>query len=220
MASFMKLQYLAHTASIVTLDKALGLDAVRKNIYDLAMHGFMGEVLTLGRMTRVVQAMRTGIEDSTNQAPSADASMEAVCKREAYRGLCAAATEGLAAVGLAHAQLRTFSGKKLPSEIGATLLDLCQKYKQQLDQINNGADWSFNRAITLQQSLWFDKLQYVDEQSPKQESLSAIPWSSAFFQACGYEVKAAKSDVESYLMLLGLITSGALVRIPTAQALV
>jgi hypothetical protein len=220
MASFDKLQHLAQTASIVTLDKASGLDSLRQNIYDLALHGFMDEVSTLGRMTRVVQAMRSGIEDSTNQASSTDATMEAVCKREAYRGLCAAATEGLTAVGLAHAQLRTFSGRRLPSEFATALRDLCRKYKQQLDQINVGAEWSFRSAITLQQSLWFDKLHDIDEQGSRQESSSAIPWSSLFFQACGYEVKAAKSDADSYLMLLGLITSGALVRIPTAQAMV
>jgi hypothetical protein len=218
MPSFKELQDLAQNASVVTRDNASGLDAVRANIYDLAMHGFLSQVLTLGRLTRVVQALQSGIEDSTNHAPSTDVFIEAIYKREAYRGLCTAATEGLTAAGLAHAQLRRLSGKRLSSKFSIALADLGRKYKQQLDQVNIAADWSSNRAITLQQSLWFDKLLYFDEPSLKQESTSAMPWSSMFFQACGYEEKTAKSHVESSLMLLGLITSGALVRIPTSDA--
>jgi hypothetical protein len=218
MTSFRKLKGLAHTASFFMRDNTSGLDALHVSIYDLAIHGFMSEVLTIARMTRVVVAVRNGIDDSTHQASGANISIQALSQREAYRGLCTAATEGLTAVALAHVELRKFSGNSLSSEFAKALLQISMKYKQQLDLINARADWLSNRRIILKQSHWFDKLLYTQEQDSKKVSLSSMSWSSIFFQACGYEEKSAKSEVDSSLMLLGLITSGTLAGLRTVQA--
>jgi hypothetical protein len=222
MASFKKLQDLVQTARRVARDNATSLDAVHVRIYDLAMHAFMSEVLTLGRMTRVVQAVRNGIEDSANQASdtytSIEASSEAISQREAYRGLCTAANEGLTAAGLAYAELRKFSGTRLSAEFGKTLLPEILEYKQQLDQITIGANWFSNNQIKRLQTHWFDQLLHIEEQGSKQEKMSGLPWIDIFFQSCGYEAKTEKSEVQANLMLLGLITSGALIGLRASQA--
>jgi hypothetical protein len=220
MTSFKKLQYLEQTASVITRENAADSDVVRASIYDLAIRGFMTEVLTLGRMNSVVQAVRNGIEDSINKAPSMDVSIQSLSQRQAYRGLGTAATEGLTATALALAQLRELSRRSFSSEFGAVMQHFCLKYKQQLDQINIGAGWFSSESIALQQKRWLDKLLYSDEQNSKQENMSAIPWSHSFFQECGYEGEAAKSAAKSNLMLLGLTTSGVLAGILASRAAV
>jgi hypothetical protein len=184
------------------------------------MHAFMSEVLTLGRMTRVVQSVRKGIEDSSNQVSNPDVSSKAMPQREACRGLCTAANEGLTAAGLAYVELRKFSGKILSVEFDNALLKVVLDYKQQLDKINMGADWFSDNQITRLQTHWFDQLLHSENQGSKQEKMSATSWSSKFFESCGYEEKIAKSEAESNLMLLGLLTSGALVGLRNAQTVV
>jgi hypothetical protein len=218
MASFKKLQDLTQTARLVAQDNASDLDAVHVSIYDLAMHAFMNEVLTLGRMIRVVQAVRQGIEDSENQTTGADNSTEATFQREAYRGLCKAATEALTAAGLASIELRKFSGENLSAEFGKTLWQAILQYKQQLDQITIEADWLSNNRIKGLQTHWFDQLIYIGQQGSEQEQMSTLPWNDIFFQSCGYKAKTEKSDVQANLMLLGLITSGALIGLRASQA--
>jgi hypothetical protein len=220
MASFKKLQNLTQTARLVARDKASDLDAVHASIYDLAIHGFMSEVLTLGRMTRVVQAVSNGIKDSTNQTPDTNVSNEAMSLREAYRGLCAAATEGLAAAGLAHAEFRKFNGENLSTEFSKALLQEILAYKLQLDQITIEADWPPNNQINHLQVHWFSQFfQHIVEQDSKQEKRSGLHWNYVFFQLCGYEAKTEKSDIQANLMLLGLITSGALTGFRASQAI-
>jgi hypothetical protein len=220
MASFIKLQDLAHSTLLAAQKTPSGLDAVHMGIYDLVVHAFTSEVLTLGRMTIVVQSVYKGIADSANQDPSADVSFNGLSQREAYRGLCAAATEGLTAAGLAYAELRKFSGKSLPLEFDNALSKVALDYGQQLGQINIGAAWfSDSRIVRLQTEL-FDQLLRIDEQDSKREKLTAVPWARKFFLSCGYEGENVKGDIESNLMLLGLITSGILVGLLTAQRVV
>jgi hypothetical protein len=219
MASFKKLQNLTQTARLVARDNVSDLDAMHESIYDLAMHGFMSEVLTLGRMTRVVQAVRNGIEDCTNQTADTNVSNEAMSLHAAYRGLCTAATEGLAAAGFAHAELRKFSGENLSTEFGKALWQEILEYKLQLDQITIEAYWPSNNRISHLQTHWFSQFfQHMGEQDSKQEERSALHWNYVFFQLCGYEVKTEKSDVQANLMLLGLITSGVLTGLRASQA--
>jgi hypothetical protein len=218
MVSFKKLQTLSQTARLVARDNPSDLDAVHVSIYDLVMYAFMNEVLTLGRMISVVQAVRQGIEDSANQAAVADDSTEVLSLREAYRGLCSAATEGLSAAGLAHAALRKLSGENLSAAFGKTLWHGILEYKQQLDQITIEADWLSNNRIKSLQTHWFDQLLRIGQQGSEKEYISTLPWSDIFFQACGYKATTDKSDVQANLMLLGLITSGALTRLRTPQA--
>lgn len=219
MVSFKILQNLAQTAGLATRDNALGVDAVHARIYDLAVNAFMSEVLTLGRMTRVVQAVHDGIADSNIPSHDKDVAGEARSQREAYRGLCAAATEGLAAAGLAHAQFCKFSGNHLSVELGNTLSQEILAYKQLLDHITTKTDWHSHSRINLLQEHWFGQLlQPVGKQGAKQANGSAIPWSDVFFQSCGYETKAENSGIQANLMLLGLITSGAFAAIRASQA--
>jgi hypothetical protein len=219
MASFKKLQNLTQTARLVAQDNVSDLDTMHESIYDLAMHGFMSEVLTLRRMTRVVQAVRHGIEDSTNQTPETNVSNKAMPLREAYRGLCTAATEGLAAAGLAHAELRKFSGENLSTEFGNALWQEILEYKLQLDQITIEADWPSNTRIHHLQTHWFSQFfQHIAKQDSKQEKISAQHWNYVFFQLCGYEAKTEKNDAQANLMLLGLIASGALTGLQASQA--
>jgi hypothetical protein len=219
MTSFKKLQDLVQTARLVARDNASGLDAVHVSIYDLAMHAFMSDVLTLARITSVVQAVQNGIEACTSQASDTDASSQAIFEREAYRGLCTAATEGLTAVGLAQAEFCNFSGKRLSPEFSKALWQETIACKQELDQITILADWSENIRITRIQTHWFDQiLQHIEERHPKHGNISAMPWSHLFFQSCGYEAKTEKNDVQATLMLLGLISSGTLIGLQASYA--
>jgi hypothetical protein len=219
MASFKKIQDLAHTAILVARKASSDLDSVHKGIYDLAMHALMSEVLTLRRMTKVVESVRKGIEDISDRASIADDSGKAKSQREACRGLCTAASEGLTAAGLGYVAMRKFSDNSLSVEFYNALLKVVLDYKRQLDQINMVANWSSDSRIMRLQMYWFDQLLHIEKQDLKQENMSAIPWSHVFFQSCGYEEKIAKNDVESNLMLLGLLTSGALVGLLADQTI-
>ncbi len=218
MASFKILQDLVQKARLAARDNVTSLDAVHVSIYDLAMHAFMNEVLTLARMTCVVQAVRLGIEDSASQAADAGTSGNARSQCEAYRGLCTAANEGLTAASLAYAELRKFSGQNLSAEFSSTLLQEGLEFKRLLDQITIRANWLSNNRITRLQAHGFDQLLQLEEHGSKQEKVSAIPWSHVFFQSCGYETRFEKPDVQATLMLLGLITSGTLIGLRASQA--
>jgi hypothetical protein len=219
MASSKNLQYLAHTAQLYARHNASGLDVVHVSIYELAMHALMSEVLTLGRIAGVVLAVRNGIEDCTIPASGADECSQAIFEREAYRGLCTAATEGLTAVGIAQGEFCKLSGKNLSKEFSKTLAQEILECKRQIDQITIAADWPDSNQIKRSQTHWFDHLfQHIEEQNSKQEMTSAMTWSQVFFQSCGYEAKNEKSDAQASLMLLGLISSGALIGLRSSYA--
>jgi hypothetical protein len=163
--------------------------------------------------------VQNGIEACTSQASDTDASSQAIFEREAYRGLCTAATEGLTAVGLAQAEFCKFNDKRLSTEFRQTLWRETIECKQLIDQITIKADWSENDRITRIQTHWFDQiLQHIEERDPKYENISAMPWSHLFFRSCGYEEKTEGNDVQATLMLLGLVSSGALIGLQASHA--
>jgi hypothetical protein len=210
MDSFSKIQNLVQIACLDARGCASKLDVVHVSICDLATHAFVSELLTLKRMTSVLQAVRKGIEDSADHPSNADISGQATPQRQAYRGLCTAANEGLAAAGLAFAEFRKFSGRSVSAEFRQALLQEATELKLQIDQITVGADWVSNAQVTGLQAHWFDQLLQIEERNSKQEQVSTLPWSSVFFQSCGYETRTEKTDAKGNLMLLGLITNGAL----------
>jgi hypothetical protein len=212
MSSFTKLQNLVQTARLAARENSSGLDDVRASIYDLSIHALMNEVLTLGRLTSLVQAVRNGIEDCTRQASGAVECNQAMFEREAYRGLCTAALEGLTAVGLAGAEFCKLSDGRLSTEFDKALCQAVLECKQQLDQITIEAAWPINDQMSRIQTHWFDQLlQPIAERNFSQKESSAMLWSHTFMQSCGYEAKTEKSDIQANLMLLGLISSGALI---------
>jgi hypothetical protein len=210
MASYAKLQDLEQSVRLFARDSGSGLDAVNVNVYDLAVHAFMSEVLTLERMTRVVQSVRKGIEDSTDHEFTKNTPGDTTFQRQAYRGLCTAANEGLIATGLAFTLFCKLNGNRLSADLEKALLHNGLEFKIQLDQITTNAAWLSINPVTLLQAHWFDQLFHVRKPDSKQGTISAIPWSRSFFQACGYETQTKKNYVEENLMLLGLITSGVL----------
>ncbi len=219
MASSKNLQDLAHTAHLYARHNASGVNVVHVSIYDLAMHAFMSEVLTLGRISSVVLAVRNGIEDCKNQASGTTECSQVMFEREAYRGLCTAATEGLTAVGLAQGEFCKFTGKSLSKEFCKTLVQELMECKLQIDLVTTEADWPDGNRINRIQTHWFDQLfQHIEKENSKQEKTTAVPWSHVFFQSCGYEAKTERSDAQASLMLLGLISSGALIGLRASYA--
>ncbi len=221
MASLQKLQNLVQTARATTQEKPQNMDAVRASIYDVAIKAFMKEVLTLNRMRGVIQAVCEGVNDGTATASGASESDGYALSRMqqgAYRGLCAAADEGLTAIGLAYSEYARLSGHSARAGFGSAWLHDVRAFKQQLDQITLGADWASNSAVTGLQSYWFEKLLNPETANTNAEEVSALDWDDRFFQVCGYEAERGKSNAKASLMLLGLLTNGTLLGIRRSYA--
>lgn len=217
MESFNKIQNLVQTACLDARGSASKLDVVHVSICNLATHAFASELLTLRRLTSVLEAVRKGIEDSADHSSTSDISDPAVSQRQAYRGLCTAANEGLAAAGLAYVAYRKLSGQSVSAEFRQALLKETGALKLQIDQITVGAGWVSNTQITGFQAYWLDQFFSIEERSSKQEKMSSVPWSNALLQSCGYETRTENNDAKANLMLLGLITNGALRGLQVAQ---
>lgn len=218
MASSRKLQNLVQTARFTTLEKSRDLASVRTSIYDVARNAFMKEVLTLDRMRGVIQAVREGVDDGTVAVPGFDGYALAERQQDAYRGLCTAADEGLTAIGLAYAEYVRFHGHYLPASFGSAWLHEVRELRRQIDQITLGADWTSNSAVTGLQSYWFEHLLKPVATNINAEEMSALRWDDRFFQLCGYDAPRDKSNATANLMLLGLLTNGALLGMHSSQA--
>jgi hypothetical protein len=219
MASLRQLKYIAQTASSTTLEKSRDLDAVRASIYEIAINAFMKEVLTLNRMHGVILAVREGVDDGVVTAASgSDDNAPPKMQQCAYRGLCTAADEGLAAIGLAYSEYARFHRYSLPASFGSLWLHEVRALRQQIDQITLGADWTANSAVASLQRYWFEKLLNPVESYINAEEASALGWDDRFFQVCGYEALQDKNNFKASLMLLGLLTSGALMGMRSSQA--
>ncbi|MGA8514748.1 MAG: hypothetical protein WB821_08245 [Burkholderiaceae bacterium] len=217
MSSIFKLQDIVQTVRHTTQDISPNLDAVRASIYDVVMHAFMSEVLTLGRMNGVIRAVRKGVDDSKSTASDAATNTLTLTQLGAYRGLCRAADEGLTAVGLAYTDLLKFHGLSLSTDFEKLLLHETFRLKQQLEQVTFCADWHSNSQVTGLQSHWFAQLSVPLTPDFRAQEASVMPWSARFFQLCGYEPSMGKSDPHASLMLLGLFTSGVLTGLRSAQ---
>jgi hypothetical protein len=217
MDSLRRLLYLVQKTREVAGGNFAGLDVLQSSIYALAMQAFMGEVLTLDRMTAVLQAMQKGIGDSAARSAETDLSRLALAQREAYRGLCRAACEGLSAAGLAYTECMKLNGAVVSADFKKAIAHETRELKQQVDQIINFADWSSNTQITLLQTHCFDQLGNVETSNPKSSTGYELPWSSRFFRLCGYGPTVEKNETQANLMLLGLITNGALTGLHNCQ---
>jgi hypothetical protein len=220
MSSLRKLQDIAHTARLATQEKSPDVDALHSSIYDVVMRAFMTEVLTLSRMNGVIHAVCKGVEDAAG-ASSAGAKKYAAltAQREAYRGLCSAAGEGLTAVGLVYTKFFRFHESRMSVELGAALSRETRILRQQLEQVTRSADWLSNSEVTALQAHWFEQLMEPFAPSPAQlERAPALSWEGRFFQTCGYEPSGRPHDVRANLMLLGLLTSGALIVLRASHA--
>jgi hypothetical protein len=122
-------------------------------------------------------------------------------------------------VGLAQAEFCKFSSERLSTELSEALWQEALACKQQLDQITIKAQWPADNQINHIQTHFFDQLlQPIEKQSSDPEKISAVPWSHVFFESCGYEARTEKSGVQANLMLLGLISSGALIGLRASHA--
>lgn len=218
MTSLRNLDDIEQTARRAAREQSPDLSALRSSIYDVVVHAFMNGVLTLDRMNSVIQAVRSGVDAGTLIAAGWEDYTLAVARQEAYRGLCTAAGEALAAVGLACGEFFKLHGSNLSIEVGNALLQEALVLRQQLEQVTRGADWVSNIEVTSMQSRWFQELFEPSTSPAKQARASASPWSARFLQECGCEFPLAKNDTRACLMLLGLFTSGALVGVRALRA--
>jgi hypothetical protein len=193
-------------------------ELLRKKIYAISMQAFLQDVLTLARMRSVIQAISAGVMESTQASSSLTDENAEKAQRSAFQGLCSAAGLGLSAAGLACTQFSKFHGVMLPSEISQALVLETQALKDQIDQVTRCADWLTNPEVTRLQTHGYRKLMQPFGTGAKQADESFVSWSDRFFQTVGYQPIDAKSNAHASLMLLGLLTSGALIGLLNAQA--
>lgn len=208
---------------MVSLRKLLNLeqrtcDAARVNfadievlyvsIYALAMQAFRSDTLTLSRMTVVLQEMQRGIEDT--RSFESDLSRLAQVQIGAYRGLCRAACEGLIAADLACAEFIKLNGVVVSADFKNAIDQEALELGRQFDQVIDRADCGSNTQISLLLSHWSDQLNKLQTSNFTSSTLSEMPWNNRFFQLCGFSSMAENKDTQANLMLLGLITNGAL----------
>jgi hypothetical protein len=217
MASLRKLLYLVQKTRDAARGNFADVEVLHASIYALAIQAFMSEVLTLRRMTAVLQAMQKGIEDSAARSLETDLSEQALAQRDAYRGLCRAACEGLTAAGLAYAEFIKLNGVTVTAEFKQVIEQEALELMQQFDQVIYSAGWSSNTQIAFLKTHWLDQLGNIEDSNFKGGTASEIPWNSRFFQLCGYEPMIAKNEMQASFMLLGLITNGALAGLQNVQ---
>lgn len=197
-----------------TCDAARGnfadMEVLYASIYTLAMQAFRNETLTLGRMTVVLQDMHKGIEDT--KSFEMNLSRLALVQRGAYRGLCRAACEGLIAAEMACAEFIKLNGAVVSADFKLAIEQASFGLKHQFDQVISCADWGSNTQISLLQIRWSDQLSRFQTSNFKGRTVVEMSWSQRFFQLCGCEGMAIEQEKETQanLLLLGLITNGAL----------
>jgi hypothetical protein len=195
-----------------TCDAARGnfadMEVLHASIYTLAMQAFRSNILTLSRMTVVLQEMQRGIEDT--RSFETDLSRLAQVQIGAYRGLCRAACEGLIAADLACAEFIKLNGVIVTADFKNAINQEALELGRQFDQVINRADCGSNTQISLLLSHWFDRLNKFQTSNFTSNALSEMPWNDRFFQLCGFSSMVKNNETQANLMLLGLITNGAL----------
>jgi hypothetical protein len=193
-------------------------ELLRKKIYEISMHALLQDVLTLARMRSVIQTINMGVIESAQASTSLADENAGKAQRSACQGLCSAAGLGLSAAGIAFTQFSKFHGSMLPPEIGQALVLETQALKNQIDQVTRCAGWLTDPEVIRLQAHGFGQLMQPFDTGAKQADESLISWSDRFFQTGGYQPVHAKSNAHASLMLLGLLTSGALIGLLDVQA--
>jgi hypothetical protein len=193
-------------------------ELLRKKIYEISMHAFLQDVLTLSRMRSVIQTVSTGLTENANGSVHLAQDTVQRAQRSAYRGLCSASGLGLTAAGLAFTQFSRFHGVALPSETGKTVVRESLALKDQIDQVTRHADWRTNADVIRLQAHGFGQLMQPIGIYAKLGDESLVSWPDRFYQNCGYAPPLSNSNADASLLLLGLLTSGALIGLREAQA--
>jgi hypothetical protein len=217
MVPIRRLQDVVHAVRTANVS-ASDVVALRRGVYDIAMHAFMSEVLTLGRMRSVIAAVRIGVADSAQSSSGMANPPMKFAQRGAYQGLCTAALEGLTSAGLAYTEFLKFNYLGVPADFDQMLSHETLALKQQIDQVTLCADWLSNSDVTRLQLRGFNQLLQPEVSGIQQDAESVLPWTDRFFQASGYAVVQGKSNAQASLLLLGLLTSGVLSGLRGAQA--
>jgi hypothetical protein len=210
MVSTTNLQGLVRTARFTTEFSCPDFDLLRSTIFNITMHAFMEEVLTLKRMCSVIQAVCIGVADNTNAPAGGAADTMVLAHRGAYQGLCCAAGLGLTAAGLAFTQFSKFHGACLPAGVGKAMVDQALVLKQQIDQVTRYADWLSNGDVTQLQARAFEQLFRRGNTQTQRASESSVPWVERVFRDSGFQPLHAGNHIHASLILLGLLTSGVL----------
>jgi hypothetical protein len=218
MVSSTTLQDISQTVHRTTGATPPDFEVLRSSIYDITMHAFLNEVLTLERMCSVIQAVCMGVAHNTNAPTGGVADTQVLARRGAYQGLCTAAGLGLTAAGLAFTQFSQFHGTSLPAGVGRAMVDEALALKQQIDQVTRGAGWLSNGDVTQLQARAFEQLFRLSRTQTQRASESSISWAERVFRDSEYQALHATSQIRASLMLLGLLTSGVLTGLRASQA--
>jgi hypothetical protein len=201
-------------------------ELLRKRIYEISMHAFQHDILTLTRMRSVIHTIHIGVTERAKASPNLINDNVENAQRYACQGLCSSAGIGLTAAGLAYTQFSKFYGPSLHADIGESLMRETLALKEQLDQVTRCAGWLTNTEVIRLQAHGFEQLMQPVVTHAKHVDESCISWPDRFFKNSGYKSlhaksnASAKSNANASLMLLGLLTSGALIGLREAQAAV
>jgi hypothetical protein len=218
MVSSTALQVVSQQVRVTTEASLPDFEILRSSIFDITMHAFVGEVLTLERMCSVIQAVCIGVADNTNAPAGTAADTMVLAHRGAYQGLCSAAGLGLTAAGLAFMQFSRFHGTSLPAGVGKAMVDQALVLKQQIDQVTRYADWLSNGDVTQLQARAFEQLFRRGSTQTQRASESSVPWVDRVFRDSEFQPLHASNHIRASFMLLGLLTSGVLTGLRVDQA--
>lgn len=193
-------------------------ELLRKKIFEISMHAFLHDILTLARMRSVIHTISMGVTDGAKSSLNLRHDNVVRAQRSACQGLCSAAGLGLSAAGLALTQFSRFQGVMLPSDMGTALALEAHALKIQIDLVTQSAGWRNNTNVTRLQAHRFGQLMQPIGIHAQQADTSGISWPDQFFRDSGYKPFQSTSNTNASLVLLGLLTSGTLVGLLDAQA--
>ena len=217
MTSSKNLQAKEHAAHVSAISAFADPTAIHTSIYNLVLHAFMSEVLTLSRMNNIIDAVCEGIGNFDNEKTRSTNATLPVLQRSAYQGLYSAACEGLNATGLAHAEFLRNGNFSVSSNFKRALADETLKLKRQLDQITLLADWQAEFKAKNDQDKWLQQLSTPITANANQHDKSILPWVDQFFQICEFDSIKNSEHLAAQFMLLGLFTSGVLAGMRSCQ---
>lgn len=210
MTSLKNLQATVHTTYLSANRNSTDFDTIHASIYNLVLHAFMSDVLTLSRMNSVIHTVQEGLNDFATIKNHLTSNMRPMAQRSAYRGLCNAACEGLAAVGLAHAEFIKRARFSTSANFNNVLAHETLQLKRQLDKITVLSDWQSEFDIKNIQIQWLKQLSIPTTTNLAQGEKSNLSWSDQFFQTCEFKAIKSSENLDAGFMLLGLFTSGVL----------
>lgn len=218
MSSSTTLQDVSQTMRYTTQAGLPDFEVLRHSIFDITMHAFMRDVLTLERMRSVIQTVCMGVADDTTTPTSLAPSTRESAQRGAYQGVCSAAGQGLTAASLAFGQFSELHGLHVPMEVGAALNHEALALKQQIDHVTQCADWLSNGNVIRLQARGFSLLLPRRRELAKQAQETTVSWAERFLQECAYQPAAVGSNIQASHLLLGLLTTGVLTGLWASQA--